>query len=120
MPTMNSTLYLLKVLTLLTCSKEDSFGVLMNIGGSFGFQFEFMVRDNPSPFTEYYVTSMDDCTAELEARITWMFANCLLGDTTGFSSYDDPDSVIVYKAWRYPGLPTGFDPSASDAAPIVI
>jgi hypothetical protein len=49
-----------------------------------------------------------------------MFGNCLDGDVSGFSSYRDTNSVIVYKAWRRPGPPTGFSSDPTDADPIVI
>lgn len=63
-----------------------------------------------TPFWEYYATSQDLCIAELEARIGWMFTNCypIFGDVSGFSSYNDVNSVIVYKAWKLPNNPTGF------------
>jgi hypothetical protein len=90
----------------------------MNVGGAFGFQFEYMVRDNPSPFAEFYQTSQNLCYSNMVALIAWMFNNCLAGDLSGFSNYQDPNSVIVYKAWRYLGPPTGFDSLDNDAAPI--
>jgi hypothetical protein len=92
---------------------EDAVSVIEDVGGAFGFQFEYAVRDDTNPFQQYYLTSQNLCFVELQARIAWMYAECLGGDNTGFSSYDDLNSVIVYKAWRYPGPPTGFSPNPS-------
>lgn len=92
---------------------EDSYQVHGGIPNLNGFQFEYTVRDDINPFKQYYATSQDLCIAELEARIQWMLSNCLptFGDASGFSSYNDPNSVIVYKAWKLPNDPTVFDPS---------
>ncbi|KAG9239729.1 hypothetical protein BJ875DRAFT_436243 [Amylocarpus encephaloides] len=78
------------------------------------FQFQYAVRDDPSPFQQFYQISKDLCINELALRVAAQYENCaMLGDESGFSSYDDKNSNIRYKAWRLPGPPSGFNTAVS-------